>query len=426
MQERAAGNPRRGSLKRWLDKSFDFSEGLSSPVDGRERPQIPLSRALGAVFWGSVFRLESAHSMEHSCCSGPLRSRVGPLSEDTIGNALEEMDLESLQRFWSGILKKAKTKQMLRSDIGGGLLFVCLDGIEIFSSYSRCCDYCLQREVSFKKEDGAETTYTQYYHRLVVACLIGCSFPAPVGVEPVLPGEDEVAAGTRLLKKLRRRLGKRFFDVVVADALYATERFFKFVTGQGWDIVVCLKENQPGLLAEAGRLTHDREADYLHEEGERYSRRLWDEFEVYWDAAGASVRVVRSVENKRSNRIEGGKKTAVFETSENYWLTTLKSVSATSLFTVGKLRWEIDSNLFADLTSYWGFKHMAVHKPTAYLAVSALRLMAYLLFHLWVIRQVMSRTTRKLPPLKEIAQSLYQDLPKPSKRGLSKKAGPPI
>ncbi|MFO8055831.1 MAG: hypothetical protein R6V10_00860, partial [bacterium] len=99
--------------------------------------------------------------------------------------------------------------------------------------------------------------------------------------------------------------------------MYAQKRFFKFVTGQGWDIVVYLKENQPGLLAEAGRLTHGREADYLHKEGERYSRRLWDEFEVYWDAAGASVRVGRSVENKRSNRIECGKKTAVFETSEN-------------------------------------------------------------------------------------------------------------
>ncbi|MFO8057409.1 MAG: hypothetical protein R6V10_08950, partial [bacterium] len=172
--------------------------------------------------------------------------------------------------------------------------------------------------------------------------------------------------------------------------------------------------------------THGREADYLHKEGERYSRRLWDEFEVYWDAAGASVRVGRSVENKRSNRIECGKKTAVFETSENYWLTTLKSVRAESLFMAGKLRCEIDSNLFADLTSNWGFKHMAVHKPKAYLAVSALRLMAYFLFNLWVIRQVMSRTTPNLPPLKEIARGLYQALPQPGKRSLSKKAGPPI
>lgn len=400
---------KKGKLKNWLDKVFDFSEGLESPIEGRIQPQIELSRSLSAMFWGSVFRLGSAHAIEESCRNGPLRFRVGPISDDTIGDSLEKMIRDSLFTFWADILKKAKTKQMFAGEIGGGRLFLCLDGIEIFSSYSRCCEACLKREVT-AKEKGVEVKRIQYYHRVVVACLIGVDFPAPLGIEPVLPGEDEVAAGKRLLERLRKILGKRFFDVVVADALYMQTPFFNFVVEQGWDAVFCLKENQPELLAEARRLTNHREPDSVFEQGQKYKRSLWDEPEVHWDAARRSVRVVRSVEEKIVNKIEGGKKVAEVVVSENYWASTLKPVSCASLFQIGKLRWEIDSNLFADLTCNWNFKHMAVHKPNAYLAISALRLMAYLLFMLWVHRQVMSRNPKHLPSLYEISQMLYREL----------------
>lgn len=399
----------KGKLENWADKVFDLKNEMKTPIDGRQKPQIELSRAVSAMFWGSVFRLGATHAVEESCREGPLSGRVGFISEDVIRDALERMDGESLGLFWAGVLKKAKTKQMLASDLGGGLVFVCLDGIEIFSSYSRCCKDCLTREVTVKK-NGVEIKRTQYYHRVVVACLIGGDFPAPLGVEPVLPGGDEVAAGKRLLEKLRKRLGKRFFDVVVADALYMQAPFFNFVVEQGWEAVFCLKENQPELLAEARRLMENRDPDSVLEQGPTYKRMLWDEPEVYWDAGRRSVRVVKSIEEKTVKRVIGGQKIVTTELVENYWAATLRKVSSQSLFQIGKFRWQIDSNLFADLTRNWAFKHMAVHKPNAYLAVLSLRLMAYLLFMLWVHRQVLSRNPRNLPSLKELSQILYREL----------------
>ena len=61
-------------------------------------------------------------------------------------------------------------------------------------------------------------------------------------VEPVRPGEDEAAAALRLLGRMRRLYGPRFFDVVTVDAWYATGPFLKAVQRLGWGVVSVLKQ----------------------------------------------------------------------------------------------------------------------------------------------------------------------------------------
>jgi hypothetical protein len=46
-----------------------------------------------------------------------------------------------------------------------------VDGIEICSSYVRCCDACLEREVEHKV-DGVLRKDTQYYPRIVAVVLV--------------------------------------------------------------------------------------------------------------------------------------------------------------------------------------------------------------------------------------------------------------
>ncbi len=52
-------------------------------------------------------------------------------------------------------------------------------------------------------------------------------------MSPLRPGEEEQAAALRLLGRLRRLYGVRFFDVVVADAWNTKGPFLKAVSALG-------------------------------------------------------------------------------------------------------------------------------------------------------------------------------------------------
>jgi hypothetical protein len=62
-----------------------------------------------------------------------------------------------------------------------------------------------------------------------------------------------------LLKELLEPLGRRFLDLLVADALYLQAPFIAAAEALGLHWVINLKENQPELLVEARRscLTKD-------------------------------------------------------------------------------------------------------------------------------------------------------------------------
>ena len=68
-------------------------------------------------------------------------------------------------------------------------------------------------------------------------------------------GAGQVGCALALLQDLVKQLGKRFFDLVVGDALYLQAPFVKEVEALGLDWACTLKQNQPDLLREAERLT---------------------------------------------------------------------------------------------------------------------------------------------------------------------------
>jgi hypothetical protein len=82
-----------------------------------------------------------------------------------------------------------------------GRIVAALDGMEGLSSYSRCCDSCLQRRVWVRKA-GVKVEQVQYYHR-AVACQIVSSPTKPfLAIAWLQPGEGEDTAALRLLEKL--------------------------------------------------------------------------------------------------------------------------------------------------------------------------------------------------------------------------------
>lgn len=68
------------------------------------------------------------------------------------------------------------------------------------------------------------------------------------------PGESEAACAAALLEELVRYLGRRYFDIVVADALYLQTPFTRRLEQLGPRWVLTLKDNQPDLAATVERL----------------------------------------------------------------------------------------------------------------------------------------------------------------------------
>lgn len=77
----------------------------------------------------------------------------------------------------------------------------------------------MQREVQHKIR-GQLRTDIQYYHRIVAVVIVSTPIPIPLGIRFQKDGEGEVACVLALLKDLVDRLGQRFLDLLVGDALY--------------------------------------------------------------------------------------------------------------------------------------------------------------------------------------------------------------
>ena len=238
----------------YLDKVFDFSDLVCALPEGRQYPVHPWKKVFDAVFLSAAMQIPSLLQIEEECKDGALAKRIGPISADTIGYALQRQAPADVFMLHCDIVRRLKRNGVLRSDWSRGLVVAAVDGIEICSSFVRCCDLCMAREIKHKV-DGEMRTDTQYYHRIVVVALVSSSTPIPLGLRFQKNGEGEVACALALLKDLVAQLGRRFIDVLVADAIYLQAPFVEEVQQLGLDWAFTLKDNQPGLLKESKRLT---------------------------------------------------------------------------------------------------------------------------------------------------------------------------
>ncbi len=120
--------------------------------------------------------------------------------------------------------RRLKRNGVLHSDWARGHVVVAADGIEICSSFVRCCDQCMERKVAHKVGDELRDDI-QYYHRIVAVMVVSTAFPIPLGIRFQKDGETEVSSTLVLLHDLKGQLGCQFFDLVVADALYLRKPF---------------------------------------------------------------------------------------------------------------------------------------------------------------------------------------------------------
>ena len=386
----------------YLDKVFGFSALVSGLPEGRPFPQHSWEKVFNAIFFGAAMQLPSLLQIEAACRDGSLTQRIGPISDDTLRYALQRQSPEPVFNLTCDIARRLKRNGVMRSDWSRGLAVAAVDGIEICSSFSRCCDACMQRRIEHKVR-GQTRTDIQYYHRVVAVVLVSSPVPIPLGIRFQKNGEGEVACALALLQDLVRHLGRRFIDLLVGDALYLQAPFVPEIEALGLDWVFTLKENQPDLLREAGRFTQGPAGGVSSGAGEQLQ--WWHLPEVDWPVADRTVRIVRTVRSTSQNHVtvreEDGhlikNKVAVPRESNSFCATNFDLGSIPPLFIhqLSRSRWRIDAEVFQTLTVDCHLKHPAVHQTTALVVLTMIRVLAYTLSLIFYHRQIRSHARNR-------------------------------
>lgn len=397
----------------YLDKVFGFSDLVEALPEGRQFPQHSFKKIFDSVFFCAAMQIPSLLQIEAECRDGVLAKRIGPISDDTIGYALQRQSPEPVFALSCAIASRLKRNGVLGSAWSKDLVVAAVDGIEICSSFVRCCDACMEREIQHKV-NGEMKTDVQYYHRIVAVVLVSTSFPIPLGVRFQKNGEGEVACALALLQDLTKRLGRRFLDVLVGDALYLQSPFVREVERLGLDWAFTLKQNQPELLREAECLTQTSPTGVQKEPGRELQ--YWHLPEVDWPVADRLVRVVKTLRIDHQHRVKvSGKnahrskvREAVTQQSTNFYATNfeLGSISPLFIHQLGRSRWRIDTEVFQTITTVCHLKHPAVHQTTALVVLTMIRFLAYTLSMVFYHRQVCSHVRGKCQTFHEFAKRI--------------------
>jgi len=403
----------RHRFEAYLDKVFGFSALVGALPEGREFPQHSWKKVFDAVFLGAAMQIPSLLQIEAECHDGALAKRIGPISDDTLGYALQRQPPEPVFALSCEIARRLKRNGVLRSDWSRGLVVGAVDGIEICSSFARCCDACMEREIQHKV-NGEMRTDIQYYHRIVAVALVSTPFPIPLGLRFQKDGEGEVSCALALLQDLVGQLGRRFLDVLVGDALYLQAPFVKAVEDLGLDWAFTLKENQPDLLREAERFTQGDPGGVSSESDQEL--RWWHLPEVDWPVADRLVRILKTLRIEHQRRVTVSEKddhrtkskTAVTQQSTNFYATNfeLGSISPLCIHQFSRSRWRIDTEVFQTLTTDCHLKHPAVHQTTALVVLTMIRFLAYTLSLVFYQRQVRSHARGKCETFHQFAKRI--------------------
>jgi hypothetical protein len=409
----------------YLEKVFDFTSLFSRLSDRRMKPRIPTATVFACVVTLQATRRGSLNGWEHDAVRlpkawhEPLRRLAAECgddaaaltipSPDTLGRVYAQMDSDSLRDLLVEMYQTLTRNKVLQHD--RPLTFLALDGHEFHASRKRCCEHCQQRTV--KVGPGKQEEVVEYYHRGVLAQLVGPEIAVPLDVELQRPGEGEVAAAQRLLARVRERY-PRAFDAVLGDALYFEAPFINFC--RGLDVLAVMKGEQRLLLQDAEGLFAARPpSDTWVETSGRTKRTVaaWDEA-GFTSCEGVSepLRVIHSHETLRGRERVAGKWEEQETESDWWWVTTISAerLPTRAAWSAGHGRWQIENEGFNVLSTHWGLDHMYKHDATALENFTLTLLLVYVLLQCFFRRNLKAAARKAVGTLIALAGRLHQEL----------------
>jgi hypothetical protein len=403
-------------------KVFALPRLLRGVRDDRSYPQIPTRPVLLSLLFGAILRVGSYLDLAGQTRKRRWRRLIHwkePISHDTLEYVAERLDLADLRATLVAVNKQLKTQKALESSKIHGLLFLSLDANEHFHSRSRCCPNCCQRQLEQTDAAGLKRSFIQYYHRYVFAQINGPKLNVLLDLEPIRPGEGEAEAALRLLGRIRRLYGPRFFDAITVDAWYVQGPFLQAVEKLGWGWVVVLKQERLEVFQEARALNQGaKPGAVFQEEGRRRHVQLWEIKDLNFSAQYApKVRVVHARETWRENKVVGGQKKSQPRESHWWWMASQKVLAGyppQMIHQAGHRRWGIENKAFRELTQYYHLEHCYHHHPAAMLAQMLILLLGFNLFSAYAAlhSQKIRRAQLTLQALAEgLREALQEDLP---------------
>jgi hypothetical protein len=364
------------SFVRYLNKVFDFRARTDALRDSRHQPDISPAAVFRAVFYGFVFRLSSFQQLESDLADSAVQRWMGvdrAFRDDVLRYSLCGFDLAALEAMLVQINRTLKRNKALEAGRVQGRIVAALDGVEVLSSYSRCCEYCQERVIKFPQPDGSVEERTQYYHQAVGCQIVSSPIKPILGLEWRRPGEGEDTCARRLLTRLVELYGGRFFDILLLDSLYPQAPLLRLTQEVGWDVVISLKQQRRDLYQDAMGLFQARGADLEFEQKEEDCHRqvqLWQATDLPFSGDyPLPMRVVRSQEQVARQRIRGGQSYTAITQQEWCWISTLETPAfpARVVWSLGHLRWKNENNGWNDLSQNFalkhGFLHACKHRP---------------------------------------------------------------
>src|SRR5207245_1198258 len=179
-------------FEKYVSNVFGLPDLLASLVDTRRAPKIPTFDVVNSLFHTAVLRIPSINALEGDLKQSDFQKLIGrqptpevkAFSADVVANVLDKLELQGIGNAIEDVIGKAERNKTFR-DGYGPLRCVAIDGWEPFSSYQRHCPSCLVRKVKTKRADGEAEEVEQYYHRYVVALLLGPVIDVVLGIEAV-------------------------------------------------------------------------------------------------------------------------------------------------------------------------------------------------------------------------------------------------
>jgi hypothetical protein len=381
---------------------------LDAVTDARKQGQIPTRVILRSVVVMILSRLGSLNALEQTRPSGFWGRWLGRKlpSADTVGRVCNLVDLQGVRQVQHQIYDRLKRGKAL-ADLVPGLSLAVVDGHECHATYRQRCGGCLERTIHAETGDRL-----QYYHRYVAVQIVAKDLCLALDIEPVLPGEDEVATTLRLLDRVVQDY-PRAFDVIAGDAKYADPRFFHWALDHGKHALAVLKDDRRDLLQDAERLFADQPPTSVRDGTVR--RECWDlEGFRTWPQVRLPVRVVRARET-RSIRRQLDRQVEQL-VSEWTWVTTLpKKLAPTGeVVVMGHDRWCIENEGFNELVNQWHANHVYKHEPTAMLVLCLLTLIClnlFLAFYQRNLKPAVRAAASMLLVSRRIAAELHAGLP---------------
>ncbi len=405
----------------YATKVFRLGWWLRQVSDQRPYPEIPTRALLVSLLLGVVLRVGSYLDLAKQTKRRRWQHLVHwgrRISHDAFAYVAERFNLEDLRQTLAQINKQLKANKALESCKINGLLFASLDANEHFHSRSRCCENCCQREIEETDANGQKQTVIEYYHRYVFAQINGPKTNALLDLESLRPGEEECGAALRLLGRMRRVYGVRFFDAVTIDAWYVQGPFLQAVKKLGWAWVVVLKQERMEVFQEARKLSEGQKPQMqFHDQERARDVQLWAVKDLSLsDTYDGPVQVVHSHEQWIESQIIGGKKTRRVKISDWWWMECeeLQGYPLAMTYHAGHRRWGIENKAFNELTQFYHLEHCYHHEPHAMLAQMLILMLGFVLFSAYAVLHSQPMRLGQMT-LKELVHdldlALEEDLP---------------